>query len=438
MMRNIFIFLFGLLSLNLCAQSSRLISVKIVDAISQKGIQGVHIKQSNKLVISNKSGVASVEVPEKATLQLSHISYRDTTVVINSKLSLVFIQLQPNISNLPTAQVSNEAYAVFSPETTHVFDYEFISDTLLVLTYEKEQMFRKEQDQSEDMFLGCELIVVSPSGNITHTTTLPDYTIGFHRDGLNQLFVKGKNFTKMISLTPYGISFSDVDINVFVSQILPLKNSSELAYYFDDQIWDYPEFTHYSKTIIEGEVSAIRTVRDDFTMELFRAAYKYMSNRDKLKAIRLEYETGIDKEIYGAYMSGFHHSLYYESIYAPMFCLGDTAAIFDHHNHFIYFHNLEGIPIDSVELTYSEKAMGKFDRQLVQDPEGEDIYAVYKKNGRKYLRKVSLINGMAGEKIVLYYPYPEKIKVIGSRVYYIYRKSESRNTKHLYAEHLSE
>jgi hypothetical protein len=173
-------------------------------------------------------------------------------------------------------------------------------------------------------------------------------------------------------------------------------------------------------------------------MELFRAAYKYMSNRDKLKAIRLEYDTGIDKEIYGAYMSGFQHSLYYQSIYAPMFCLGDTTAIFDHHNHFIYFHNMLGQPVDSIELSYCEKTMGKFDRQLVQDPKSEDIYAVYKKSGRKFLRKVSLKNGRAGDKIALYYPYPEKIKVVGNRVYYVYRKTEGRNTKHLYAEHISE
>lgn len=426
------------LSGHLIAQESRIVSIQILDKETQNAITGAHIQYENELKVSGQHGWTLIEISGKTKVEISHISYRDTNLYIYPGREFVSIYLQSKISNLPEAQVSNEAYAVFSPETTHVFDYEFIADTLLVLTYEKEQMFRKEQEQSEDMFLGCELVVVSPSGNIIHTSTLPDYTIGFHRDGLNQLFVKGKKFAKMVSFTSFGPSFTDVDYDIFISQILPLKNSSELAYYFDDQVWDYPEFTHYSKTISEGEVSTIRTVKDDFTMELFRAEYKYMSNREKLRAIRLEHETGIDKEIYGAYMSGFQFSLYYQPIYAPMFCLGDTAAIFDHHNGFIYFHELDGKPVDSIALNYNAKAMGKFDHQLVQDPTNRDVYAVYKKNGRKFLRKISLENGEARGKITLYYPYPEKIKVVGNRVYYVYRKTDGRNTKHLYAEHLSE
>ncbi len=430
----LFILLLGAI---LCqAQSSHTVLIEVLDAADSSAVSNAHITLGKQTKATDRSGTAFFRMSNSRRITISHISYVDTSVAFNIRQQHLTVYLQLELQSLPSVSINGKPYEIFSPEETHVFDYDFMGDTLLVLTYEKEKMMRRQEFQSRDMYLGCRLIVVSPKGSILFTKKLSHLISGFHRDGLNQLFLMGDNSASLVTMATYGPILTQMDMNIFNEQIMPLKASNSSAYFFDDQSWDYPEFTHYSKSKESGESKPIRTIRDDFTMELFRAAYKYMGNRDKLKAIRLETETGIDKEIFGAYMSGFQNSLYYEPIYAPIFQLGDSTAIFDHHNDLIFFHDQNGEAIDSIPLGYCEKQVGKFDKKLIQCQGGQDIYAMYKKNGRKYLREVNLQNGSAGEKIELYYPYPEHIKVVNDRVYYIYRKNDKLSTKHLFAEDL--
>lgn len=432
------IFVFCLAAMYARSQPGKVVHLSILDATDSLAISKAHISSVNKTYVTDRNGIVRLPLNIGSRISISHISYPDTSLLITESQHAYTLYLTPLVHSLSTVSINGKPYEIFSPEETHVFDYDFMGDTLLALTYERQKMMRRAEFQSREMYLGCRLVVVSPSGSILFTKHLSHLISGFYRDGLNQLFILGDNTAELVSIDSFGPILTQVDMTLFDEQIKPLKASSSTAYFYDDQSWDYPEFTHYQKSKENGESKSLRTVRDDFTMELFRASYKYMGNRDKLKAIRLETETGIDKEIFGAYMSGFQHSLYYEPIYAPLFQLGDTTAIFDHHNAFIFFHDDHGKALDSIPMSYCEKEAGKFDKQLIQCRDGQDIYAMYKKSGRKYLRQVNLENGSAEEKIELYYPYPEHIKVVKDRVYYIYRKNDGKSTKHLFAEDLYE
>jgi hypothetical protein len=171
-------------------------------------------------------------------------------------------------------------------------------------------------------------------------------------------------------------------------------------------------------------------------MELFRAEYKYMDNRDKLTAIRMETKTGIDKEIYGAYMSGFQHSLYYREIYAPLFSINDSVLIFDHHNDLLFIHDRQGHAIDSLAISYHQARRKKFSQKLIRDRGSDKFYGLFHKNGRGFLRPINLLTGEGGNFIEMYYRYPENMKVRDNRVYYVYRKTGSAKTRHLFVEKL--
>src|SRR5690606_6575485 len=146
-------------------------------------------------------------------------------------------------------------------------------------------------------------------------------------------------------------------------------------------------------------------------MELFRAEYKYLSKPDKLKARRLEYKTGIDKEIFGAYMSGFANHHYYQKLYAPLFGYGDSLLIFDHHSNQIFLHNGIGTRLDSVDIHYHKNRNLRFKNEIINDAQTRSFYGVFEKSGIKALREIDPFSGESLEIIDLYYAYPENIKV---------------------------
>ena len=87
------------------------------------------------------------------------------------------------------------------------------------------------------------------------------------------------------------------------------------------------------------------TITDARTLELFRSQYKYMQGRDKVIAMDLALETGIDAEIIAGYMTGFPDDLYFHPPYAPLFVINDTLCVFDHYRERIARYNSALHPI---------------------------------------------------------------------------------------------
>lgn len=424
------LFVFQLPQMAVC-QSNQL---QLIDQLSGKSIENAHIHYNDKHAITDSYGKAKLVINAKTRISISHISYRDTSFFIGQMHQDVLIKLQPKINTLPEMQVNAKPTRLFAPEKTHVFDFEFWSDSLLVLTYSKEKLFRRGTDQSEAQYIGCKLLLISPRGSVIDSLPLPDLVKGFYKDPLKNVFILSGSTIVLIKSKKGKLSLSKIDLNEFHDFIEPLSGNSNSTYFFNDYQWDYPEFSYYALDKVSKKRYLVRTIRDKFTMELFRAEYKYLSRPAQLKAARLEDKTGIDREIFGAYMSGFTQHPYYQNLYAPLFNYGDSVLIFDHHSNRIYLYNSIGIKLDSTEIHYHENRSSKFKNEIITDEEQKTFYGIFEKSGVKNLRKINPISGESREIVNLYYAYPEKIKVRNHKVYYIYRKTGGSNTKHLFVE----
>ena len=407
------------------------------DAVTGQPIYKAHLTCGSKTFVTDRSGRFYLRCGHKDTVSITHIGYENLLIspeqISGSPLHL---SMHPKSTQLQEVEISDKPVGVYTPPSEHVFDFDFVGDTLIVLTYEKWKMVRGQEDASTPLYIGCHLELVDPSGKVICRKALPDFISKLYRDPLGQFFLIGKDFCKHISFHGHEILLASVEADIFKSQIEPLNACSSTHWFFDNYTRDYPEFTHFAKAKNTDSQSEIRTIRDEFTMELFRAEYKYMSGYDKLRAIRLEKKTGIDKEIYGAYMTGFQNSLYYHPLYAPAFFHSENLFIFDHHNDWLFIHDTLGFAQDSIPIAYHKLRDKNFAELIIQDRVDQTFYAVYRKNGRNFLRQVQLTDGTAGEKITLYYPYPEKLKVVNGSVYYIYRPVNSLQTSHLYREEI--
>ena len=410
----------------------------LIDKTSGLPIENAHILHPEKQVITDKNGKALIQTFPDMQIHISHISYRDTSFQLNAPYPRkIRIELEPKINTLPEVRIDTKPVRIFAPAETHVFDFEFWNDSLLVMTYEKEKLFRRGDKQCQPMYIGCELLLISANGSVIDSIPLPDLIQGFYKDPLGQVFILGDSQIVLVDFKKRSLMLSEIDKDEFDIYIKPLSGATATHYFFDDYEWDYPEFSYYRLNKTSDERQRIRTIKDAFTMELFRAEFKYLSNPDKLKALKLEASTGIDKEIYGAYMSGFTHHPYYQELYAPMFPFGEGLIIFDHHSNNIFFHNADGIPVDSTKISYHTSNL-KFKNEIIASRGSDKFYAVFQKSGLKSLSVINTETGISENLINLYYPYPEHIHVSGDKVFYIYRRTGSENTKHLFMEQLSQ
>ena len=417
------------------AKSQQVMEFVLADqALEGKVISKAAVFTDQKNTISRRSGYVKISVFKDECVQIKHVSYRDTSICHQQILAADTIWLSRKINHLQSVDISAKPYVLFKDEESHVMDFEFIDDSLLILTYEKEKMFRRSTEQSKSLYQGCKLLLVSPNSKVLEEHAMIDLVEGFYKDVLGQIFVITENTVFHVQVNRERLHLEPVNRQFFDERINPVKAAIDSNFVMDNYVWHYPEFSFFIQSPDSEKPEIMRTIRDNFTMELFRAEYKYMNNRDKLWAIRKEMETGVDKEVLAAYRTGFQSSLYYQSLYAPVFEWRNSYLVFDHHNGFIYRHDSVGISIDSVSIEYLNIRHQKFTDEIIADKSQDEFYAVFKKSGIKYLGNLNIDSGKAEDISRLYYPYPENIKIRDGSAYYLYRKPEDAQYTYLYSE----
>ncbi|MGB0425017.1 MAG: hypothetical protein ACPGED_11855, partial [Flavobacteriales bacterium] len=183
--------------------------------------------------------------------------------------------------------------------------------------------------------------------------------------------------------------------------------------------------------VIEAMKDAVRAA----ARKQFRSEYKWLSTRDKLNAKRLEIATGIDKEIFGAYMTGFSNSPYYNALYAPLFVENDSVFVFDHYADFMYTYTQNYEKLDSVPISYHKGKTSRFwEEQVIFDQGNGNAYTVFRRNGNCYLQGIDKKSGESLGNFKMFHRYPENLVIKNGEVYYVYRPFESPQKKFLYRE----
>lgn len=232
------------------------------------------------------------------------------------------------------------------------------------------------------------------------------------------------------------IGISTLEKDYYSKYIQPIVDTNKSKMFFSNFNKDYPAFNYFTYDQIDSTYSKIIEIEDELMMELYRSEYKWVDVRTKLWAKNKEIQTGIDAEIWvGA--NYFTQSPYYKQLYAPLFSRNDTVFVFDYYKDQLFSFNNAGESLDSIPIYhhYQPKSTG-WQKQLIQDKETGEIYAVFEISGYTYLGLINTKTGEISEKVRLEYRYVDKIAIRDNFVYYIYRPFESNQKKYLYKEHL--
>lgn len=424
-----------------CAQSRVALHGNVVNGTTGQALEGVHVKlvKSDRGTTTDRQGNFEFLVVggKPAVLEFSIVGY----TTIQRKLStaevgsgaLMVIALSSRTVELPAVTISRPGpEVVYQREDLHVGDYHANDQGLWILTYERPQYWHSDQEAGAQVFREARLHLLDTNFVELCSVRIPGDAVRLQHDHANRTIVEGTRKAWSATLANKEILLNVIDLKTLREEILPWTDSLPDLLLGSTMSKTFPAFEHIGYNVDTKETRVLCHVQEDHTMELFRSQYKYMTGRDKVIAMDLEKETGIEREIIAGYMTGFQNNLYFVLPYAPLFVVHDTLCIFDHGLGVIKRSRFDLSVIDEVPISY--QLDGSWSERLVQDRSDGSVYAVFTKNLRTWLRKVDPSTGALGPISRLTNPFPEEVQVHGAHVYYVYRPYGSLQHRTLYRE----
>lgn len=348
------------------------------------------------------------------------------------------IALQPKLLIIPETIVTGSIDTVFAEADMHVADFVFFDRGMLILTYADEKHFKKEKWAGKPLFTGCELVWLGFAGEERGKRKIDPICLGFYQDFAGRTYLRTEYADLSIETSGDHIFMHRMGKGELDNYLRPIVDSVETTLYVSTFVNDYPAFDYYAIDSKDTSRVLLHTVVDEILMEQFRSEYKWLTPRQKLEAFRAEVHYGIEKEIAGAYISGFPNSIYFEELYSPLFVVGESVCVFDHYANHLYKYSDTHQCTDSLAITYHQGRKTGWQKSLLQDEITETVYAHFLTNGHPTLRTIDLETGALKGEFSLTHTYVEHIRIRDGFVYYTYRPFASSQTRFLYKEQMPE
>lgn len=426
------------------AAQQAVLSGIVLDAATGAALPGAHaaLQGSARVAVSDAEGrfTLSVRPDADAVILVSYTGYAELKRKVLAKEIAtgepVLLRLRREAIALGEAVVRArpEPEVVFQRPDLHVGGYLVNDDGLWVLGYDKAQRWHAQQDAGQRVMQAPRLVLLDTLLRERAAVPLPSDARAMHREHGGRPIVEGAREGWVARMDHGGILLGRVDRETLRAAVLPWTDSLMGRLLGNNRSETYPAFEHFARELSTDKDRLLCAVQDDFMMELFRSQYKYMSGPDKVIAMDLELETGIDREIIAGFMSGFHKDLYFKVPYAPLFVVRDTLCVFDHARDRIRWFSAEGLPLGEARMRHTTDR--HWSRLLVQDRGTGQVYAVFRQGPRTWLRSVAAVDGALGEPLRLTHPFPEDLQVHDGNAYYVHRPHGSMQKRTLYREPL--
>lgn len=428
-----------------CAQPAFRLHGIVNDSANGTNMTGVHVRVEGTatrrdlgVVVTDGQGRFSIELTsdEGVALILGHVGYHPKRVfVARPNADTLRIVLVPKVYDIPEVVIGTRApEVVFQRSDLHVGDHYATHEGVWVLAYEQPRLWHRQENAGEQLFRNARLVLLDTLFTERGSRVLPGEVRRLHRDHRGRVVVDGHKEAWVAEWRDSTIALGAVDRATLHNSILPWTDSTAGRLLGTNRKAEWPAFDHLSYDPERDEQRAFCTIQDDHVMDLFRSQYKYMSGRDKVIAMDLEIETGVDREILAGYMTGFQHDPYFKVPYAPLFVVDDTLCVFDHVRQRIRRYTPEGDGIDEVSMTHASDR--RWRGRLLQDVYDDGVYALFARGASSWLCRVDPATGALGTPASLTHPFPEEVQVHAGHAYYVYRPQGARDQRTLYREAL--
>jgi hypothetical protein len=419
----------------LSAQDSIVIRGEVQDRLQNIKVPNAAVKLEvdGKIYHSTTGyhGNFTMNVPydEQYSVESSHFLYESTTLLLpvsphQDTLHIVFEMKR--IGMMPEVVIEQRGVPIkiFGDSLLSVSDFEILPNGHIILL-----VYPKRLEKGSEILLWDGEKVLSRKA-------VPDLAEELVRDYRGNPHVVCAKNVYGIFQEKESIEISTLEKEYFKKYLSPILDTNKTKLYFSNFSKDYPSFTYFAYDLLDSTYTKIASITDKLMMELYRSEYKWVDVRTKLWAKNKELETGIDAEIWVG-KKYFTQSIYYKELYAPLFHRSDSLFVFDYYRDQLMIFDQKGKQVDSIPIHhhYFPKETG-WKKNLIQDRETGQIYAVMQLAGYTYIQHLHTQTGQLGDKIKLYHRYVDKVEIQDNAVFYVYRPFESAQKKFLYKEKL--
>ena len=367
-------------------------------------------------------------------------SYRTRTVQVRwdqRPKSTMTVRLTS--TELEPVVVTRKPEVIFQRADLHAADLLINEEGIWVLAYEQPRMLRAEGDAGKEILRDVRLVLLDSNYREYASCPVPEEVLGLRRDLRNTVVIEGTSRAFGVARTADDIELVPFGLKDLQDKVLPWTDSIPGWVLGSNSDLVMPVFDHLAYDPVNDSVRVVCTVMDTFMLSLFRSEYKYLKGPEKVVAMNLASELGVDKEVVAGYMSGFQHNVWFKPVYAPLFVVGDTMLVFDHASARLRKFTRDPKEVGHVPLPYLSKVEGRdWSGRVIQDRARGALFAVFQRNGYQWLRAIDPVSGKLGERVRLTYRYPERTQVFDGHVYYVYRPFESLQKRSIYREKVSE
>lgn len=343
------------------------------------------------------------------------------------------ILLKSNVNTIGLAIVE-DVKTVFADPRLHVADFQFWDEGMILLTYDDQKFTKAAHLADKDVFEGCELILLGAIGDVLLRRSLPMACIELFQDFRGDSYLRTLEGDYLISREDDHIFLDKLDRNELENYVRPLVDSLDYHLYASTFVADFPAFEYQAIDLRDTTRQRLRYVVDEVLMEQFKSEYKWLTPRQKLEAFRAEVYHGIEKEIAGAYISGFTNSIYWDELYAPLVVFGDTIYIFDHYANMLFRFDSAHTALRPLEIDYHLGRRSGWEEEVIFDKALKKAYGHFLIQGHPVLKEVNLKTGEVDEGCKLTFKFAENIRIQDGWAYYTYRPHASSQTRYLYKE----
>ena len=396
-------------------------------------ISKAHIKMGKYSTKTDYEGRFSIRFTENQSLVISHSNYNTQKILFED----IFYKSEPTFYLTPTSNLTSMTVEgsgvqnVYENDFEHVFDYSFISDTLIVLSY---MILGKPHNPDKTPYENCTYTALR-YGKTIDRKVIPNNIDRIFKYPDGSLFLGAKDTCYILVRTPEKLSVVGFDFKGYKNFVSLGYAATPDAVFFSSAYPFIPILAHKMYRHSANETYVLQLVENREYTQKIPDDFAMLSKEEIASTKQLEAATGINYQMFAPYMRSFYVYRNLTRPYAPGFIVGDEMIIFDHMNNRAYYYDLQGVFIRSTGMYHNNLLREKLVK-MIQDPFTKSLYTLHDKNGVFYLRKVDPETAASGKPFKLHHPFAEKIRVYDNYVYYLHKSTINNKVKHLVREML--
>lgn len=430
-----------LLLCSLASHAQTMRVVRVVDDTDQEPIPEVVVKLDDRVMgVTDGNGRIMLRWGSRETARFEHLGYETRTIPGDQAPAHGewLIRLTPHERLLWPVDIGRaKPEEVFRREDLHAADLLVNDEGLWVLAYQRPRHLREARDASKEILRDVRLVLLDTLFTEVASCPVPEDVFGLRHDLRNQVVIEGTTRAFGVGRRGEELVLLPFGLDELRQSVLPWTDTIPGWVVGSNAEASYPALDHFALDPERDSLVRICTVTDTFLMDLLRSEYKYMNGGQKVTAMNLAAELGVDKEVVAGYMRGFSSNVWFKPLYAPLFVVGDTLLVFDHARKQVRKFSRDFREVGSVPILYQAKGKERlWTGRLSQDRATGQVYAHFRKNGSIWLRVIDPVSGLLGPRRQLQHEYPERVQAQGGWAYYIWRPYGSLQKRSIYRERL--